>query len=299
MKEFNVTEKYNGLKIENVILKQIPNILPGTLNKLFRVKDVKLNDVRVKKGTIVNTYDNVKVYLKDELLDNKKTSIEYYYEDENIIIAYKPKGIVSCKNAKEQSSFEDMVKQDKSDSKIKICHRLDTNTEGLVIFSKNELADSEILNGFKFGNIHKEYLCLVYGKMQKDSSKLSAFLLKDTRTSFCKVTDKNLKNSVPISTEYEVIKYFDKSNVSLLNIKLHTGRTHQIRAHMKFIGHNVIGDSKYGLNDINRNLGFKSQVLIANRYTFSFDDNSVLKYLNSKIIELPIEKIDEKLKWLK
>lgn len=297
MKEFNITDNLDGLTIENVILKKFPNISSGTLNKLFRVKDIKLDGTRVKKGTIVNTGEEVKVYIKDELLTNLR-KIEYFYEDENILVAYKPKGIVSCKNTSESNSFDNMVKQDKKYPYLAICHRLDTNTEGLVIFAKSIDAEKELLKGFKNSYIHKEYLVLVYGKMEKPTEKLSAFLLKDTLTSFCKVTYKNTKGALPICTEYEVIRYLEQYNVSLLNIKLHTGRTHQIRAHMKFLGHNVIGDSKYGLNDINRKLGFKSQVLLANRYGFSFPDDSTLKYLNNINIELQDSKIDTILEWL-
>lgn len=297
MREFNITDSLNGLTIENVILKKFPNISSGTLNKLFRVKDVKLGGIRVKKGTIVSTGQEVKVYIKDELLTNI-SKIEYFYEDDNILVAYKPKGIASCRNLNENNSFDNMVKQDKKYPYLAICHRLDTNTEGLVIFAKSINSEKELLKGFKNSYIHKEYLALVYGKMEKPTAKLSAFLLKDTKTSFCKVTVENTKGALPICTEYQVIRYLEKYNISLLNIKLHTGRTHQIRAHMKFLGHNVIGDSKYGLNDINRKLGFKSQVLLANRYSFSFPEGSTLQYLNNINIELQDSKIDTILKWL-
>lgn len=300
MREFSITKKYENAKIENVLLKQFPNISISTLNKLFRVKDVKVNDCRISKGYIVSINDNVKVYAKDDILFGVSNNVDIYYEDDNILVAYKPKGIVSCDSSSNDNvSFECLVRKIKDNNNLKICHRLDTNTEGLVIFSKNELAQNEILNTFKSSLIHKEYLTLVYGKMEKQKDTLKAYIQKDVKDSFCKVKDKKEKGALEICTEYEVVKYFTETNTSLLNIKLHTGRTHQIRAHMKHIGHNVIGDSKYGINEINRKLGFKSQILIAYRYTFSFDKDSSLFYLNNKIIEVNKEKIDNILKWIK
>lgn len=294
MKEFIVKEKYNKNKIENVIKKEFPNLSSNSLNKLFRLKDIKINEQRVQRDFIVFTGDNIKIFASDDILYGISFKIDYIYEDNNILVAYKPKGIASCNT---ENSFENMVKKDKGNN-ITICHRLDTNTEGLLIFSKNTNALDEVLSGFKNSNIHKEYLTLVYGKFKKTKDILKAFILKDSKTSYSKVLDKEIKGSQNIITEYEVVKYFPKSNVSLLNIKLHTGRTHQIRAHMKHIGHNVIGDSKYGINEINRKLKVKSQILVAYKYTFTFDKSSSLSYLNDIVIEVPKEKIDKIFKWI-
>ena len=294
MKEFIVKEKYNENKIENIIKKEFPSLSSNSLNKLFRLKDIKVNEKRVQRDFIVYTGDHIKIFASDDILYGNTFKIDYIYEDDNILVAYKPKGIVSCNSDK---SFESMVKKDKGNN-ITICHRLDTNTEGLLIFCKNISILDELLSGFKNSNIHKEYLTLVYGNLKKKKDILKAFIVKDTKTAFSKVVDKEIKGGQNIITEYEVIKYFSKSNVSLLNIKLHTGRTHQIRAHMKHIGHNVIGDSKYGINEINRKLKVKSQILVAYKYTFSFDKTSILSYLNNVTIELPKEKINKIFKWL-
>lgn len=300
MIEFNVDKNFHNLKIENVIMRKFPNISSGSLNKLFRVRDVKVNDNRISKGYIVFNGDNIKIYAKDDIVLGVPKKIDYYFDDDNLLIAYKPKGVISCSAIKRDTlSFEDMVKKDKNNKSLKICHRLDTNTEGLVIFAKNDIAYNELLAGFKNSLIDKQYLTLVYGKMEKQKNILKAYIQKETKDSFCKVKGRKEKDSLEIRTEYEVINYFEKTNTSLLKITLHTGRTHQIRAHMKYIGHNVIGDSKYGINEINRNLGFKSQILVAYRYTFSFDKNSCLSYLNDKVIEVNNEKINSIFKWIK
>lgn len=294
MKEFIVKEKYNNIKIENVIKKEYPALSCNSLNKLFRLKDIKVNEQRIKRDFFVSTGDIVKIFASDDILFGNNFKIDYMYEDDNILIVYKPKGIASCN---ESVSFENMVKKDKGNN-ITICHRLDTNTEGLIIFSKNDIALNEMLSCFKNSKVHKEYLTLVYGKLNKPKDILKAFIIKDPKTSFSKVVDKQIKGALNIVTEYEVIKYFSKANVSLLNIKLHTGRTHQIRAHMKYIGHNVIGDSKYGINEINKKLKVKTQILIAYKYSFSLDKTSPLSYLNDIVIEVPKEKIDKIFKWM-
>lgn len=291
MKTFKINNKYSGMQIYKVIKSEFESCKSSSIDKLFRIKDVKVNDTRVDKKYIVNQGDIVSVYATDSILFNIPKSILYIYEDENLLVAYKPKKILSCGNlvAMESSitiSFEDLVKKDKDNNKIKICHRLDTNTEGLVIFSKNTLAHEELVKAFKNKTINKEYITLVSGKMEKETEVLENYMEKDIETSYVKITDRKYKLSLPVKTEYKVLKYFPKAQVSLLQIKLHTGRTHQIRAHMKYIGHSVIGDSKYGSNEINRKLGLDSQFLIAYSYSFNFEKENILYYLNNIVIKI-------------
>ncbi len=124
------------------------------------------------------------------------------------------------------------------------CHRLDRNTEGLVIFAKNNEALKILLSKFKAKEITKYYKCKVYGILNKKHDILNAYLFKDNKKSIVYVSDENKKGYRPITTEYTVLEENIRENTSILEVILHTGRTHQIRAHLAYINHPIIGDRK-------------------------------------------------------
>lgn len=295
MEKIIVNKKNNGLKISQVISNNYPNISKNSIYKLFRLKDIKVNGLRQKEDVIVSKNDVIEIYCNDNILLGLPSHIDYYYEDDNILVAYKQKGI-ECHNPNSNSTFEYAVKLDKKDDNLKVCHRLDTNTEGLVIFSKNDIANEEILNGFKNNNIHKNYLTFVYGKTPKKHDVLAGYIIKNKEDGYSKVIDKNTPNSSKVITEYTMLEYISTLNVSILNIALHTGKTHQIRAHMKYLNTPVIGDPKYSTNEINKRFGYKSQILYAYKYTFNFDKNSLLSYLNDICITFDILPVISKFK---
>ncbi len=295
MKKIIVDNKNNGLKISKVIYNHFPNMPKNAIYKLFRLKDIKLNGIRQKEDISVKQNDVIEIYCNDNILLGLPTHIDYYYEDDNILVAYKPKGI-ECHNPNSNSTFEFAVKQDKRNDNIKVCHRLDTNTEGLVIFSKDEMSHEEILKGFQNNYIHKNYITFVYGKTPKKHDILNGYIIKNKQDGYSKIVDKNLPNSSKVVTEYSVLEYIPNLNVSILDIKLHTGKTHQIRAHMKYLNTPVIGDPKYSTNEINKKVGYKSQLLYAYKYTFDFDNNSSLSYLNDILISFDIENVINKFK---
>ena len=297
MREFKVTKKYENLDIYHVLKKEYPNLNSGSLNKVFRLKDVKLNDVRVSKDEIVHTGDVCKVYLPDSILFGISDDLDYVYEDKNIIVAYKPKGIESNHEYGRKNPnviyFDELVKKGKGEN-IKILNRLDTNTEGLVLFSKTDEAYNELFKAFKENLIKKEYIAVVNGKLPKEHDTLSNYILKDSKDGFSKVYEKQVPNSKKCITEYTVLKYIKKLEVSILNITLHTGRTHQIRAHMKYISHEIVGDSKYGLNVVNDKFKVYTQMLYAVKYSFNFKNSSPLLYLNNISIDVS-ENIQDKI----
>ena len=115
---------------------------------------------------------------------------------------------------------------------------------------------------------------------------MEKYILKDSKTGYSKIYDNNVKNSQKIITEYNVIYTNKKLDYAILNVKIPTGKTHQIRAQLSAISHPIIGDSKYGNNAINKKFNTYKQLLYAYKYTFSFNKDSLFYYLNSKTIKL-------------
>lgn len=167
------------------------------------------------------------------------------------------------------------------------CHRLDRNTFGLVLFAKNKEALEILLDKFKNKEIEKHYLAYVYGIPSKKQDRLEAYLFKDTKKSLVYISDEFKKGYQKIITSYDTLKTDTKRNTSVLDVKLETGRTHQIRAHLAHIGLPIIGDGKYGINSVNKALGFKTQGLCSYKLKFNFcGDSGILNYLNGKEFEI-------------
>ncbi|NMB96528.1 MAG: RNA pseudouridine synthase [Clostridiaceae bacterium] len=228
----------------------------------------------------------------------KTAGFTVVYEDENILIVNKHQGIAvhpNEKNGKNQSENEftliDLVREyleskgeynplDTSSFPPSLCHRLDRNTGGLVIIAKNQNSYKFILDKIKHREIRKLYQCLVKGRMKKNSDELKAFLEKDRKQGRVYIHNIKKPGTLEIITKYRVLSY--KNGVSKLEVELVTGRTHQIRAHLAFIGHPIVGDSKYGINSFNRKLGMKKQALWAYKIILNFKDEGQFNYLKGK-----------------
>ncbi len=279
MKILVVDEKYNNKKLDKFIFDKFPSLSSGLFYKTLRKKDFRVNDNRISENIILHTGDEIKVFISDELLENN-VSLSTIYEDDNILVIDKPTSIEVVGDNSVTSILE------KKYSYIKPCHRLDRNTTGLVLFAKNEESLNILLNKFKNHEIEKHYRATIYGIPKVKKAKLEAFLFKDSKKSLVYISDEPKKGYQKIITSYEVIKEDKKQNISVLDVKLETGRTHQIRAHLAYIGFPIIGDGKYGKNEINKKFNKKTQLLESYSLKFSFSSpSSILSYLNGKIIE--------------
>lgn len=287
-------DKNKKISVSKHIQNIFKNVPYSAICKALRNKDIRVNNVKISNDILIKNNDIIEVYITDNILFNLPKEIKYYYEDDNIIIVFKPQGILSNNEdlnvALDEPTLEDLVVKDKNNANIQICHRLDRNTAGLVIFTKNSNAYTEILNGFKEDKIHKEYIAYVANSnFSKPHNILEAYLTKDSKTGYSKISQIETKNSEKIITEYTVLEKNTKLDYAKLKVTLHTGKTHQIRAHLASVNHPIIGDSKYGKNDINKKFKKTKQMLFAYKYTFTFENKSILNYLNKIAVELEKE----------
>jgi 23S rRNA pseudouridine955/2504/2580 synthase len=280
MKTLIINKKYNNKKITNVLQSYFPDLPINTIYKTLRKKDIKVNGKRISQDVELHTGDALEIYIVDSLLYPKK-DINIVYEDDNIIIVDKPKGI----EVTGENSLSTLV-NNQLFSTAYPCHRIDRNTTGLVLFAKTADALSILLDAFKNEEIVKHYACHVYGIPNEKKKTVTSYLFKDSKKSMVYISDTIKTGYRKIVTSYEVIKEFN-DNTCILDVNLHTGRTHQIRAHLAHMGFFIIGDGKYGKNDINKLYKEKTQRLCSYKLKFNFINNAgALNYLNHKEFEI-------------
>ena len=240
MKNVVVTNKFNNKKIFSFLKNEFPFLTQNTFYKALRKKDIRVNNVKISENVEVHEGDNITVYILDNLLFGDTPSLDIVYEDENILVVNKPKNI----EVVGEDSLTSLLKKSYPTNTLIPCHRLDRNTEGLVIFAKSNAILEIMLSKFKNHEISKFYKCKVYGILEKKHQLLNDYLFKDTKKSIVYISNIPKKGYRPITTEITVLSEDKKNNYSILEVLLHTGRTHQIRAHLAYIGHPIIGDRK-------------------------------------------------------
>ena len=313
MREISIQKNEAGQRMDKFLAQYLNKAPKSFFYKMMRKKNIVLNGKKCTGNEKLKQGDSIKLFFSDETIEKfsagtyvtpKKEKINMLpiiYEDEQVLLMNKPVGVLSQK-AKDSdvSAVEILInylietnqlsKEQFRTFHPSICNRLDRNTSGILVAGKTLPALQEMNRFFKERTIAKYYRCLVKGRVIKNEDYIKGYLVKDQKTNKVSITKKKTEEGVPIETEYCVIQSNDE--VSLLEVHLITGKTHQIRAHLASIGHPIIGDYKYGDKQINemyrQEYGLKSQLLHAYRLEMPLSDGS-LAYLNDKkfVAELP------------
>ena len=249
-----------------------------------KFKETKINGKRVSENVEVNNGDEIYVYATEEMLNGIIIKPVVVFEDDNIIVVNKPVGLeVESEQYNDLTASVNGYLKEKQ-QKAAAVHRIDRNTSGLVIFAKNKDAYNELLDAFKKRTVDKFYLAMVVGRPIKNEDHLYAYLFKDQKASRVYISDNLKPGYEPIETKYKVVERFEGK--TLIEVELITGKTYQIRAHMAHIGYPLVGDGKYGLNQVNKQFQADGQALIAYKICFRFKQGQKLFYLNNKVIKL-------------
>ena len=287
MKEVIIGKNEAGQRFDKFLFKYFKEAGSGFIFKQLRKKNIVLNDKKATGKELLELDDSVKIYMKDETIAKfkgdssfKKTSsdIDIVYEDENVIIVNKPAGVLSQKADDNDISINEMIisylldngsltEKDLETFKPGICNRLDRNTSGLVIAGKTLKGLQVMSEVIKERGVDKYYLTVVDGILD-EGMELNGYLIKDSKTNKVSISENN-NGGERIETSFEPIDFGE--GVTILEVKLITGKTHQIRAHLASIGHPIIGDRKYGNEKVNKKYPkIKNQLLHA--WILKFND---------------------------
>ena len=235
-------------RLEKRLLTLLPLVRSQAIRSAFENRDVKLNGKRVSAGEMTCPGGVVQIYLPESSL----MQLNIIFENGRIWAVHKPAGISCDTDAHGAPSLPLLLKDQLCCETLPlICHRLDNPTEGLVLLAKDEEAQQILQDAFRSRTIRKTYECLVKGTPSPLHGDFSAYLRKDARYACVKVLSKPAPDAKPIRTEYWTLS---KGDVSRVRVLLHTGRTHQIRAHMSWLGYPILGDDQYGDREFNHRM---------------------------------------------
>lgn len=300
MKEIIIAENESGQRIDKFLTKRFKTMPQSLIYKYLRTKRIKLNGKKVSQGDFLSYGDMLTLYIPDEFFNDTAEDIAFthitpklnvIYEDENILLVDKPAGLL-C-HSDEGEAYNTLINHIKAYLYNKdeyalsetfapaLCNRIDRNTCGIVIAAKTASALRDMNKRIKERTIKKFYLAAVHGTPTPKAGKFTDYIKKNAELNRVYVSkvrnDKDAKSAV---TKYTVLE--SKSDISLVEAELVTGRTHQIRAQFATAGHPLLGDGKYAINKKDRQQGYSHQSLCSYKIIFGTEDDDSLSYLNGK-----------------
>lgn len=302
MKSFTVTKNDASLRLDKFIVKNCPALPSSLMFKYIRTKRIKVNGKRAEISTRLQEGDTVEAYINDEFFVSVQPKYDFLsaparldivYEDENILLTDKKQGLLVHPDKNEygdtliariQHYLYDRGEyrpRDENSFRPALANRIDRNTGGIVIAAKNAESLRILCDKIKYREIEKKYLAVIHGVPKKKSDLLEGYLEKNEDKNKVFLKSGKTDSSLTIKTRYTVLE--SRAGLSLVEVELLTGRTHQIRAHMASIGHPLLGDGKYGKSAADKKMGFDKQALYSYSLKFDFKtDAGILNYLNGK-----------------
>ena len=303
MREFTIHKNDADQRLDRFLLKAVP-LLPASLaQKSLRLTRITGNGARAARDYRLREGDRLRLYLNDEFFEAPSEENVYLtianpklhilYEDENILLLDKPAGLVV--HADEGEKVNTLVNHmlaylyQKREWKPReenaftpaLCNRIDRNTGGIVIAAKNVEALRVLNEKIRERELSKFYLCICLGRPEPPKGRIECFLRKDSKTNTVHVYHHPVPDGRSAVTLYETLETRDR--LSLVEVELLTGRTHQIRASFADMGHPLLGDGKYGVGSVNRRYGETQQALYSYRLRFDFPtDAGILNYLRGR-----------------
>ena len=307
MREMTIGKNDAGQRLDRFVSKSLPLLPPALLQKYIRIKRIKVNGARAQRDQRLQVGDVLQLYINDEFFDKPceenmfltlfKPSLDIVYEDENIMLLNKRPGLVV--HADETEKVNTLINHIQAYLYQKrewnprwenaftpaLCNRIDRNTGGLVIAAKNAETLRIINQKIRDREIDKRYLCITLGVPKPPKGKIECFLLKDEKKKQVAVYHRPVSGAKTALTLYRTLE--TRGELSLLEVELQTGRTHQIRASFADLGCPLLGDGKYGNGEKNRKYGETRQALYSYKLTFDFPtDAGILDYLKGKTFEV-------------
>ena len=311
MHEITIGKNDAGQRVDKFLTKSL-GLPTGLLYKAIRTKKIKRNRKRTEPSELLAEGDVLQCFLPEEFfakqaedvsLSRVVPNLDILYEDEHLLLVNKRPGLTVHED--EHTSGDTLIVRIQAYLYQKgeydpaseqsfapaLCNRIDRNTGGIVIAAKDAMALRVMNEKIRGREIDKYYLCAVHGVPEPREALLTGYLLKDEKNNRVKVYEKYPpKGAKEIRTKYRVLAV--RGDISLLEVELLTGRTHQIRSHLAFIGHPLVGDGKYGINKEDRERGYRYQALYSYRLRFSFHgEPTPLDYLSGKEFSIPKDKI--------